>query len=174
MILYHGSNQEIGIIDLNKCRPYRDFGRGFYTTILKEQAWNMAERTVRMYREGKPCVTEFSFDDSLLTNESFNIKHFDTPCDEWAVFVVNNRNHEFKNIESPECNNDNKYDIVIGPVANDRMTALFDLYLSGGLSQAALTAELTYKNLSNQVSFHTQRSVINIIKNGAIYEYSGL
>jgi len=46
MILYHGSNTEIVKIELDKCRPFKDFGRGFYTTPLKEQAWAMAKRTV--------------------------------------------------------------------------------------------------------------------------------
>jgi hypothetical protein len=164
---------EIDRIDLRKCRPYRDFGKGFYTTILKEQAWNMAERTVRIYKEGKPCVTEFSFDDELLVDGSFNIIRFDEPCEEWAIFVVNNRNHKFQNIQSVECNIDNKYDIVVGPVANDKMTALFDLYLSGGLSRIALTTELRYKKLSNQISFHTERVLNCLTKTGAIYEYSG-
>jgi len=59
MILYHGSNIKIEKIDLGKCKPFKDFGCGFYTTLLRDQAVRMAERTVRIYREGKPCVTEF-------------------------------------------------------------------------------------------------------------------
>ena len=38
MKLYHGSNTEINSIELSKCRPYKDFGRGFYLTTLPEQA----------------------------------------------------------------------------------------------------------------------------------------
>lgn len=38
MILYHGSNTAIDGIDLNRCRPYKDFGRGFYLTDIREQA----------------------------------------------------------------------------------------------------------------------------------------
>ena len=30
MILYHGSNVEITEINFNKCKPYKDFGKGFY------------------------------------------------------------------------------------------------------------------------------------------------
>jgi hypothetical protein len=30
MKLYHGSNVAIGIIDLSKSRPGKDFGKGFY------------------------------------------------------------------------------------------------------------------------------------------------
>ena len=37
MILFHGSNMEIGQIDLNLCRPYKDFGRGFYTDVLTKR-----------------------------------------------------------------------------------------------------------------------------------------
>lgn len=36
MILYHGSNVFVEEIDLRKCRPFKDFGRGFYCTELKE------------------------------------------------------------------------------------------------------------------------------------------
>ena len=36
MILYHGSNLEIDVIDLNKCRPNKDFGKGFYLTDIPE------------------------------------------------------------------------------------------------------------------------------------------
>ena len=30
MILYHGSNVDIQNISLSACRPYKDFGKGFY------------------------------------------------------------------------------------------------------------------------------------------------
>lgn len=42
MRLYHGSNMMIEKIDLSKCKPYKDFGRGFYLTEIKEQAEKMA------------------------------------------------------------------------------------------------------------------------------------
>jgi len=31
MLLYHGSNIDIKEIDLAMCRPYKDFGKGFYS-----------------------------------------------------------------------------------------------------------------------------------------------
>ncbi len=43
MILYHGSNLEIMEIDFAKCKPYKDFGKGFYLTSLKTQAIRMAQ-----------------------------------------------------------------------------------------------------------------------------------
>lgn len=53
MILYHGSNLKIDKIDLSKCKPYKDFGRGFYCTTIKKQAEFMAERVVKRYGRNK-------------------------------------------------------------------------------------------------------------------------
>jgi hypothetical protein len=170
MILYHGSNMKIEKVDLGKCKPFKDFGCGFYTTPLREQAVRMAERTVRIYREGKPCVTEFFFDDTHLTSSALNIKQFKEPGNEWAKFVINNRNRLFSDIHNSCCNIDNKYDIVIGPVANDDITALIDVYLSGILSDEALTRELTFRDLSIQVSFHTEKSITYLQTTGAYYD----
>jgi hypothetical protein len=49
MILYHGSNVDIQNISLSACRPYKDFGRGFYLTDIPEQAERMAERVARIF-----------------------------------------------------------------------------------------------------------------------------
>ena len=35
MRLYHGSNIVIDSINLAMCRPYKDFGRGFYLTDIR-------------------------------------------------------------------------------------------------------------------------------------------
>jgi hypothetical protein len=170
MILYHGSNMEIEKINLDKCKPFKDFGCGFYTTPLRKQAVIMAGRTVRIYQKGKSCITEFLFDDTHFTSPALNIKRFDEPDNEWARFVINNRNHTFSDIQNPCCNIDNKYDIVIGPVANDDITALIDVYLSGILSDEALTKELTFRDLSIQVSFHTEKSIAYLQKTGVCYD----
>lgn len=47
MILYHGTFMEFQTIELEKCRPYKDFGKGFYLTDIEEQAMKMAEKKVR-------------------------------------------------------------------------------------------------------------------------------
>jgi hypothetical protein len=167
MILHHGSNMEIDKIKLDKCRPFKDFGRGFYTTPLKEQAWAMAKRTVRIYREGDLCVTEFFLDDAALKDPRFRIKRFTKPDIEWARFVVNNRNQEFNDPANTAYNADGKYDIVSGPVANDDITALINVYLAGILSDEALVKELTFRDLSDQISFHTERAAACLQKSGA-------
>jgi hypothetical protein len=89
--LFHGSNLEISCIDLEKCRPFKDFGKGFYTTPFQNQAWTMARRAVRIYGSGKPWTTEFSFEETLLNTSESNtlkIRRFGEPCNEWALFVT--------------------------------------------------------------------------------------
>jgi hypothetical protein len=166
MTLYHGSNIEIARIDLSKCRPYKDFGRGFYTTPFEEQAWAMARRTTRLYG-GTACITRYEAD-MERSFMSFQTRIFDAPCIEWAFFVINNRNRAFADPANPECNIDNKYDIVSGPVANDDLVALLDLYIAGTISNAALTAEMTFRKMTSQISFHTERVIAHLAKTGAM------
>jgi hypothetical protein len=168
MILCHGSNTEIGKIELSKCRPYKDFGRGFYTTFLKEQAWSMAKRTVKFFG-GSPCVTVFSIADDVFEGSAFHIRQFEKPCAEWAAFVINNRNRQYSDISSPNCNHDNKYDGVIGPVANDDLTLVFDLFTDGIITITELARRMEYKKLSNQVSFHSDRIIAELQKTEVLY-----
>ena len=115
MKLYHGSNMVIEQIDLSKCKPYKDFGQGFYLTEIKEQAEQMARRTSAIYG-GEPVVTEFEFDETALN--TLSVKIYQEPCEEWALFVMANRS---RNNAQPT----HRFDIVIGPVADDTIATLF-------------------------------------------------
>jgi len=154
MMLYHGSNSRIDRIDFNLCRPYKDFGRGFYCTEVKEQAELMAKRVANIYG-GMPCVTPFELDESIYTSKPLNIRMFTKPTQEWAIFVLNNRDRKFLDIENLECNQDNKYDMVVGPVADDDLALLFRTFTRGLINIDALVKEMKYKKFSNQYSFHT-------------------
>lgn len=158
MILYHGSNTPINKIDLTQCRPYKDFGKGFYLTTIEAQAITMAKRVSKIFG-GVPYVTSFEFDDSCLKNKSLSVKVFDTPTTEWAMFVLNNRNKNFGNISDSLCNHDNKYDIVIGAVANDDIALLFRTFERGLIDIEKLTKDIEYKKLTDQYSFHTEEAI---------------
>lgn len=43
MKLYHGTNKDFDRIDLQKSKPNKDFGRGFYLSADYGQALNMAQ-----------------------------------------------------------------------------------------------------------------------------------
>lgn len=166
MLLYHGSNRDIKAIDLAMCRPYKDFGRGFYLTIMKEQAEKMATRVARIYG-GQPVLNVFEVDDLFLESDVLCIKNFGTETSEkWARFVMNNRSRTFTDFSSPECNCDNKYDVVIGPIANDDMAVLFRQYENGIISFENMVSGMVYKETTNQYSFHTERAVSLLKKVG--------
>ena len=168
MTLYHGTNVDIQSIDLALCRPYKDFGRGFYTTKLRQQAQKMAERVARIYG-GSPVVNVYEFDNSLLKTSILNIKDFGiTPSESWALFVMNNRNRAFTDFNNLNCNFDCKYDIVCGPIADDDMTMLFRQYQSGLISFESLIKGMTFKEITSQYSFHTEKAVQFLKKEGVL------
>jgi len=169
LILYHGSNVKVEEIILKKCKPFRDFGRGFYLSDIRTQAENMAKRTVRI-KGGKPALNIYEIDDDFMQNTDLKIKDFSTvPTEEWALFVMNNRNYRFSDFSNPLCNQDFKYDIVHGPVANDDMAVLFQQYEQNFIDLEMLRKRMTYKELSMQYSFHTEKAVSLLRKLETIY-----
>ena len=160
MILYHGSNIEIDRIDLEKCNPYKDFGKGFYLTPLRSQAENMAYRRTRITGEGQPVISAFSFDDSILDAGSLKVKIFPEPSVEWANFVLNNRDIQRVGFQ-------HSYDIVVGPVADDTVAFQLRRYLLGVIPLELLVKELSYKSLNSQYYFGTEAAISKLIR---IYE----
>lgn len=167
MIVYHGSNIEIDTIKLDKCNKYKDFGQGFYVTTIEEQAERMAKRTVRRFN-GIPFVTVYEFDENDLYDLKY--KEFKYVDNDWAIFIMNNRDRTFTNMTDELSNHDNKYDVVSGAVANDDIATTFALYREGIINSEILTERLKYKQLNNQYSFHTDRA-IKLLKKIGVKRY---
>lgn len=91
MKLYHGSNIEIIIPDLSKSKPYKDFGQGFYLSADRNQAQRMAEQKTLQMMHGAPIVSEFEFDEGVLSSPELSIKIFNDYSVEWARFILENR-----------------------------------------------------------------------------------
>ena len=163
MRLYHGSNVVIESINLAMCRPYKDFGKGFYLTDIEEQAKQMAKRVARIYG-GSPVVNTFEIQDDFRKMSDIKIKDFGIQTtEEWAKFVMSNRNRAFTDEVNTLCNRDNKYDIVIGPVADDNMALLFRQYENEIIDFETLLKGMIYKKTSSQYSFHTEK-VIRLLR----------
>ena len=118
----------------------------------------MARRVARIYG-GEPYVTVFEFDENQIGEAGISCRRFEKPTKEWALFVINNRNRHFEDDTSPECNLDNKYEIVIGPVANDDLALLFRQFTGGLITVEELTEEMKFKELTIQYSFHSERAI---------------
>ncbi len=150
MKVWHGSDMFIEEIDLGRSKYRRDFGRGFYVTNLLKQAETMAER-VAGWSNAKPAVTEFEFDEFVFIDSDLKILRFDSYSDEWLDFVVLNRKN---NTNQPA----HDYDIVEGPVANDRIATRVDDFIAGLISREQFMSELVY-NPSHQICFCTVQSL---------------
>ena len=71
----------------------------------------MAQRRVRI-DGGRPTITVYEVPDDLAEKPDLKCRIFDTkPSIEWAIFIKNNRDREFTDFSSMECNLDCKYDI---------------------------------------------------------------
>ena len=156
MILYHGTYTDITSIDLDRCMPYKDFGKGFYLTDIEQQAKDMAIRKSRFVPKSSPYVLKFEFNENYLTDGMLQVKVFEEPTEEWAQFIIANRyNSEDKVIHS--------YDVVIGPIADDGVALQIGLFRDGFIDLAALTKALEYKKLNKQYYFGTAKA-INLLK----------
>lgn len=150
MILYHGTNCDFSVIDLTKTKPYKDFGRGFYVTDIQQQAHDLARNRCKIWG-GTPCVQEYEFDETNLHSNNLNVLRFEKVCIEWADFIYKNRT------VSAKFSHD--YDIVIGPIADDGVAYLLNLYEDGLRTLEELAKELEYKDLNSQFCFLTKKAV---------------
>ena len=142
MKLYHGTNTDFQTIELSKCRPNKDFGKGFYLTDIRSQAQAMAVRRCEFEGKGNPIVQVYEFDETFLKSQEMSVKVFEQVCEEWALFILQNRKAGKKPVH--------QYDIVVGPVADDGVVYQLNLYMQRLITMDTLVKELFYKKI-NQI-----------------------
>ena len=148
MKVYHGSLECVETPEIREPNRTLDYGSGFYTTTSYDQAEEWVRRKMRSNRSAKGYINEYELDVDKL--QSVKCLLFESPTDEWIDFVMNNRlNKEFVH----------DYDIVYGPVANDRVYTCFALYEGGLMSKQNLLAELKTYELVDQYLFHTEHAL---------------
>ena len=145
MILYHGSFLEIPRPDLQHSRPNVDFGRGFYTTPLREQAVKWCGKFKRRGKDG--VISRYSFDETA--SSTLKTLKFDAYSEEWLDFIVNCRSGKTHN-----------YDIVIGPIADDAVGFQIRRFTSGLIDMDMFVEELKYmKGITIQYFFGTEKAI---------------
>ncbi len=148
MKVYHGSLEIVETPEIREPNRTLDYGSGFYTTTSSEQAEEWVRRKMKSNRVAKGFVNEYELDIDNL--QSVKCLLFESPTDEWIDFVMNNRlNKDFVH----------DYDIVYGPVANDRVYTCFALYEGGLMSKQNLLAELKTYKLVDQYLFHSEQAL---------------
>lgn len=151
MKLYHGSNVEFGDIDLKRSKPNKDFGRGFYLSDNYEQALDMARIKVVQLEAGRPVVMTYEVDDRFL--DDLRILRYDSYSEEWAKFILLNRNN-------PSDTPAHDYDVVIGPIADDKVGLQLWRYEANLIDLSTLVRNLKYmKGITIQYYFGTERAI---------------
>lgn len=148
MILYHGSNVEVNQPQLIKLQRELDFGKGFYTTSDLKQAESWAKRTAKRRASGSAIVSVYEIDNAVFS--MLNVLKFDSADQKWLKFVTDNR----RGIPSAE-----RWDIIIGPVANDQTMPTITLYLDGFYSEEETIKRLLPQNLKDQYVFKTDSAL---------------
>ena len=154
MILYHGTNTDCDRIDFRKCKPNKDFGRGFYLTDIKQQATEMAVRRTSFEEKGSPVVQEYEFDESLLSSKDLKVKIFKGISNELAEFIIANRKAKGKRVHD--------FDIVIGPIADDSVVFQINLFMLHFITIEELVKRLEYKKLNSQYFFGTEKAIAKL------------
>lgn len=134
MLVYHGSYTKVQEPRIIKGRNTKDFGIGFYCTVIKEQAVRWAKRY------DTPMVNSYS----LLLEESLKILEFKTMTDEWLDFVIACRSGKIHD-----------YDIVIGAMANDQIYNFISDYIEGILTREQFWMLAKFKYPTHQINFCT-------------------
>ena len=145
MILYHGSYLEIQTPDLVHFRDNVDFGRGFYTPPLYEQAVKWCEKFKRRGKSG--IVSRYTFDETSY--QELKVLKFDSYSEEWFDFILKCR----------AGNDTTDYDIVIGGVANDKVFNTVELYFDNLIDKKEAIHRLCYEKPNLQICFRTQKAL---------------
>lgn len=135
MIVYHGGYTEIRHPKIIVGRNTKDFGTGFYCTLIKEQA----ERWAKRY--DTPMLNSYT----VRINESLNILEFRDMTEEWLDFIVRCRHGE-----------PHSYDIVIGAMANDQIYNYVSDYIDGILTREQFWVLAKFKYPTHQINFCTE------------------
>ncbi|MBR1515108.1 MAG: DUF3990 domain-containing protein [Bacteroidales bacterium] len=144
MKLYHGSLELVTTPEIRKPNRTLDYGSGFYTTTSYQQAFEWVQRRLDERKADKGFVNVYELNESMLGG--LRCLFFESPTEEWVDFVMKNRTQRgFVH----------DYDVVYGPVANDRVYASFALYEGNIIDKQSLIAELKTYKLVDQYLFHT-------------------
>lgn len=149
MKLYHGSDV---IVDnpkiLEKNRPL-DFGCGFYLMSNKDQAQKWALRVARRNGSKNGFISSYEFDLEKALKELIVLR-FNDATKEWLEFVCCNRRGQIY---------EKKYDIVIGPVADDKVYSVVVRFENGEYELDEALKRLKIEQLSDQVLFHNEKAL---------------
>ena len=138
MTVYHGGYEAVNKPEIRKGRNTKDFGTGFYCTLIKEQA----ERWAKRYDNKVVSIYDVKLDDKL------SIKDFKEMTEEWLDFIVACRSGKTHD-----------YDIVIGAMADDQIYNYISDYMDGTITREQFWVLAKFKYPTHQIAFCTNEAL---------------
>ena len=154
MKVYHGSWLEISNPDLEHSRIDVDFGKGFYTTPIRDQAVKWCGKFKRRGKEG--IVSVYDFDEG--TCQDLKILKFESYSEEWLDFILRCR----RKMDGSD------YDIVMGGVANDKVFNTVELYFDQLIDKQEAINRLRYEKPNMQICFRTEAALRKLCFEGSV------
>ena len=148
MICYHGSDTIVDAPRILEAKRPLDFGGGFYVTTSEKQAKSWAIKVAYRNNHNHRCVNRYEFDLEKAKSE-LTVIHFEIADEKWLDFICDNR--------SGKSTGD--YDVVIGPVADDRVYRVVVEYENGDLDKETALKNLKTESLCDQILFHTEKAL---------------
>ena len=152
MIVYHGSSQEVKMPDTEHSYHPLDFGKGFYVTTVYEQAERWARRKKSLLGVDAAIVNQYIFREDLV--ESFRLKTFEEDLEEWIDFVCQCRDGSLEY---------QKYDLIYGKVADDKVFRVVDMYKSGIWDKERALKEIKVYDTYDQLAMITQKAIDKLL-----------
>ena len=156
MIVYHGATEIIKNPDTTHSKRYLDFGRGFYVTTFEGQAKKWAAR--KGMRQEKTAIVNIY--DMVENWNDFKVLSFEKENEKWPDFVCACRKGA----------TNEKYDIIIGNVADDDVFKTVDMYFRGLWDKRKVMEELRYYKMNNQICVVNQEALDRLITFKEAYE----
>lgn len=155
MIVYHGGIAIVEAPVIIRQEIGRDFGAGFYTTDIEEQAIRWAQRKAKIASRydgnAKAIVNSYEFDEQQYA--VLNAKHFPAASIEWIDMVT-------------ACRSNSGYvhgfDIVTGKIANDNVGETIEYVLKGVMRKEDAMEKLKFEKINNQICFCTSAALASI------------
>ena len=154
MKVYHGSWLEISNPDLEHSRIDVDFGKGFYTTPIRDQAVKWCGKFKRRGKDG--IVSVYDFDE--CTCQDLKILKFESYSEEWLDFILRCRRKM----------DDSDYDVVMGGVANDKVFNTVELYFDQLIDKQEAINRLRYEKPNMQICFRTEAALSKLCFEGSV------
>lgn len=137
-IVYHGSYCKVEKPEIKEGKYTKDFGTGFYCTILEEQA----EKWSRKYETSIINIYEYN------ENPDLKIKDFTVMTEEWLDFIIDCRSGKKHN-----------YDIVIGAMADDQVYNYITDLIEENITREAFWELAKFKHPTHQIAFCSENSL---------------